>query len=635
MEELWIVHRDASARAALARRLGGSVSVRFGAPDDVSLLDAEAPAVVILGLSGDLERELDFAAQHASRMPATRWILMHRDPNPDEARARFEGLDAQWLREPATAPALRSALSRARSREPSDSLQVRQQRQALLARARRWFADLPELPAPPAPGGVLQIEGEVGSGRLLLAWALHARVGGGAAAFLHVVCDASLELEEILELARASRAGWEPGATPTLCLDGANRLGPRVQQRLRAWLDVGPPAELSPPAGPRWIVLVESGYGPLELELEQALAGARFEIPPLRERPAALAPFVRSTVRAACEAEGRAVPELPEAALAPLAEDPWPGNLRELECVVRRSLATHREDVLGPDDWIFEGTAQAEAPSGEEPEEPLPLPAAELEPEPEIVTEPSVAEPPPPRAPLTDPSSEAGLRRLAGALGHELRNPLVSIRTFASLLPERFQDEEFRTRFREQVQGDLSRIENVLDRITEFAGLHRAEVKPVNISSLLAELLEDRRPQIQERRLLVLQELDARDPYALGHEESLRFAFTSILDQVLEWIVDRADLYVASRHHPSGLRGGPAMRVLLRFHNPHRPAVGLDPEAGRDVAPDESALELTLARELVASQGGELTIDATDAEEMLILIDLPAPGVERPGGAPS
>jgi hypothetical protein len=135
-----------------------------------------------------------------------------------------------------------------------------------------------------------------------------------------------------------------------------------------------------------------------------------------------------------------------------------------------------------------------------------------------------------------------------------------------------------------------------------------------------------RRSRIQERRLLVLQELDSTRPLALADEALLRFAFESLLDRALTWVPDRADLFVASKFHAAGLRGGPSVRVLLRFYSP---GVGRAPAyaaARADVSARDTALELVLAEHLVRAQGGELRVDTTAADEILLVVDLPARG---------
>ena len=44
---------------------------------------------------------------------------------------------------------------------------------------------------------------------------------------------------------------------------------------------------------------------------------------------------------------------------------------------------------------------------------------------------------------------------LAASMSHEIRNPLVAIKTFAQLLPERFDDADFRKEFNEIVIGEV------------------------------------------------------------------------------------------------------------------------------------------------------------------------------------
>jgi signal transduction histidine kinase len=208
-----------------------------------------------------------------------------------------------------------------------------------------------------------------------------------------------------------------------------------------------------------------------------------------------------------------------------------------------------------------------------------------------------------------------------------VRNPLVAIRTFASLLPERFEDPEFRGRFHEVVGSDLGRIERILDQLSGFAALEPVQTAPVDVAALVEQLLEERRDQIQVRRLLVLKEIDRTSPFALGDEAQLRFALGSLLDKAFEWVPERADLYLASKHHPSGLRGGPAARVLIRFHNPPpaRGAEGAAAAVSEDLSLRYTSIEIVLADLVIGSQGGTLTVDTTDAEETVILLDLPAP----------
>jgi len=63
----------------------------------------------------------------------------------------------------------------------------------------------------------------------------------------------------------------------------------------------------------------------------------------------------------------------------------------------------------------------------------------------------------------------AALGTLTAEIAHEVRNPLVSVKTFLQLLPERGSDPEFAENFLELVNDELRRMERLLDGIIQHA----------------------------------------------------------------------------------------------------------------------------------------------------------------------
>jgi signal transduction histidine kinase len=69
----------------------------------------------------------------------------------------------------------------------------------------------------------------------------------------------------------------------------------------------------------------------------------------------------------------------------------------------------------------------------------------------------------------------ASVGRMAAGLAHEIRNPLVSIRTFTQLLPERHADEEFRNGFLDLTLAEIDRISALVGEILSYARPDNAE----------------------------------------------------------------------------------------------------------------------------------------------------------------
>ncbi|MGI9431949.1 MAG: histidine kinase dimerization/phospho-acceptor domain-containing protein [Myxococcota bacterium] len=671
MTAIWIIHRDERLRAALARLSGVGDGGRLGAPDDAAWTTAPTPQVVVLGLSGDLDAELEFAHRHASRLPGARWLLVCPREERAEADRLFDSLPAERIDFPPTAAELRAQIRSATARRPVDGLARRQLRDAVANRFARWFSDL-ELPEvlraldPRLAGVPLLVRGEPGTGRTLLSRYVHAFGGSAGGTWLELPCARSPRPADLLDWLREAEASAAPDpAQLTICLGDADALSPAAQQTVRAWVELGLPPGIGTFPRVRWIATVADdltmGVGmaraltpDLTPDLAQALAGLSVRIPPLRERPEAIEALTRDTALAWSTARGTPQRVFAPDALAALGRHPWPGNQRELEAVIARTLAAEGTDPIHADRLRF----HAEGPEPAVPDldeafatlTPVPESRAAA-PAPPISESPPVApvgatqatqpagrdsaaplrgKPEPTAAPAKSPADQSRaddpadeVRRLVRSLAHEVRNPLVAIRTFASLLPERADDPQFREEFSRVVGADVDRLVGVLDRLGSFAELEEGEPERVDVAAVLEGCLEESRGEIEQRRLLVLKELDRTQPHALAHPQAVELALGFLLQRALAWMPDRADLYLASRRQPGGLHGQPSQRIVFRFYRPGGRGAPTD-AATAALGDRETDLGLMLSEQLVSSQHGTLTFDDTHADETVILIDLPA-----------
>jgi DNA-binding NtrC family response regulator len=650
MPTLWIVHRDDRARAALVRLLGVSDAI-VGRPDDAAFSEMPRADAVVLGLSGDWETELEFAHRHRARLDAARWVLVGAKDDTAAALAHFDQLAVEFLAFPPSADALRRAVRPAA--RPSPSLSQRARREVVASRFSRWLSDL-ELPEllraldPRMSDVPLMVVGEPGTGRSTLIRYAHHFGAMSNGSLAHIPCAPELELREI-ETALGDSSRAHPGLPGiSVWLEDPGQLPIRVQRELAAWIEAGPPPGVRAPTL-RWLTSVDETGPPLDSALRRSLGTIRLRLPPLRERPDRVDAIVRDVVEAWSRRRREEARQIDAAAMSFLREYPWPGNVRELETALEQTLASTSRNPLRADDLLSDGVALAPveaseigtllpdeeteigtSPPDEEteelrapvhgagpwlPEDPPAAPTGES---------PSLAEPDagilddPDPLPRNDRDEEPdpGLRRLASALIHQVRNPLTTIRTFAELLPERFDDPDFRARFPKMMSEDVGRIHGLLGRLEQLATLDAPMREKVDVSNLLEDLLEARRDAFRARHLLVLKELDSARPTVLADPGQLRLAFEALLDKALATVPERGDVYIASRRHDGGASSQPAVRVLLRFHDP-----SLD---GSDPGTLEHSIELLIAELVVRAQGGRLTLGSSDAEERVLVVDLPS-----------
>lgn len=503
----------------------------------------------------------------------------------------------------------------------------------------------------------LLILGEDGSGRGLLARYVHGFGQGDASQFVHVVCTRSMTGGSLRDAIHDAAGDIDASLRCTIWLDETDALSIPTQRQLARWIEFGLPASVLRCRVARWIATACDAFEPgaslaIQPALRDALSGLSIRIPSVRERRHLIAPFANNTALAWCAARRQHPRRFGEDAIAVLEEYPWAGNLRELEAVVAQTLAAGAGDPIRADELQYDGTAFApinpneadfqidsremkEFDEFDPTSQPTPTAAAAAMTPRELIPRPEA--PPEDQALQTQPETEnaadapdpelavGGIQRLVGAIAHEIRNPLSTIRTFAALLPTRYDDADFRETFTELVGQDAHRLEAVVAGLAGLASLAEPNPVRVDIAALIEELLEQRRPRVHARKLLILKELAANDPPALVDEGQIRIALDSILDKTIELSPERGDVYVGAQHHPVGLRSGPAIRILIRFGSrAGRAESGSAAPRVAGVSAAENSLSFAIAEAIVRRQAGAFAIDFAKGYETVMLIDIPA-----------
>ncbi len=212
------------------------------------------------------------------------------------------------------------------------------------------------------------IHGETGSGKELVAAALHAygpRAGGPFVALNCAAIPDSLAEAELFGHARGAFTGAtsardgmiEAASGGTLFLDEIAELSLATQARLLRALEVGEVCRIGETVARKVDVRVVCASlvdlaaavaaGRLRQDLYFRLGAARIELPPLRARPLDLAALTAAFVADACVRLGRPPLGVDADATAALARHPWPGNVRELRHVLECAVALAADDATG------------------------------------------------------------------------------------------------------------------------------------------------------------------------------------------------------------------------------------------------------------------------------------------------
>jgi PAS domain S-box-containing protein len=254
---------------------------------------------------------------------------------------------------------------------PQGEIRTRPSREPIVTRSPAMKGVCEMLPLVARSDATVLIEGEPGSGKDIVARAIHGMGPRAAGPFVAVNCGAIPESLVESEFfghvrgaftdARSNRPGrFRQAEGGTLLLDEVGELSPAVQVKLlrvlqeREYTPVGTTrtikADVRVLAATNRNLSEEVAAGRFRQDLYFRLNVVRIVLPPLRARPEDIPLLVEHFIAHFDAAQGRRIRSISQPAMDTLLRFPFPGNVRELENAIEHAFVVSGGDTIEIDD---------------------------------------------------------------------------------------------------------------------------------------------------------------------------------------------------------------------------------------------------------------------------------------------
>src|SRR5438094_2305514 len=216
------------------------------------------------------------------------------------------------------------------------------------------------------------------------------------------------------------------------------------------------------------------------------------------------------------------------------------------------------------------------------------------------------------------------LTLLAAGVAHEIGNPLNSLHIHLQLMERKVRelDDNARAELQDSInvaRSEIARLDSIVTQFLRAIRPSRPQLHPENINAIVEETVRFFAPEIQERDVVVEQELRSDLPPLRIDRGQMKQAFYNVIKNSLEAMKRRGVLRIHTDMNDTQVLisfidtgGGMSAEDLSRVFEPYF-----------TTKPSGTGLGLLIVRRIVREHGGELSIESSEGKGLTLTIRLP------------
>ncbi len=142
------------------------------------------------------------------------------------------------------------------------------------------------------------------------------------------------------------------------------------------------------------------------------------------------------------------------------------------------------------------------------------------------------------------------LGNLAARLAHEIKNPMTAIGTFLQMLPQKFNDEEFRTNFYKIAMEETTRVNNLITELLDLINTRESHFELNNLHSLIDKMIFLISPQSKAKDIEIFRNFDSSIGEVKMDSEKMKQVVLNLLSNAVDFTPEGGRIEISTAKEP-------------------------------------------------------------------------------------
>jgi len=139
------------------------------------------------------------------------------------------------------------------------------------------------------------------------------------------------------------------------------------------------------------------------------------------------------------------------------------------------------------------------------------------------------------------------LGNMAARLAHEIKNPMTAIGAFIQMLPQKYDDEEFRNEFYEIAMEETARVNNLINELMDLVKTKESNFELTDLNKLIDKMVLLTSPQSNAKHITIIRDYDTDIGQVWIDSEKMKQVVLNLLSNAIDFTPDKGKIELKTK----------------------------------------------------------------------------------------